>query len=81
MLYFLVFFCICCLNPEAQYLASGSKDNDIKIWNTKLYQVSCTLSGHASAVTCVKWGGEGLIYSASQDRTIKVWRLDENRSN
>ena len=25
-------------------------------------------------VTCLKWGGSGLIYSASQDRTIKVWR-------
>ena len=25
-------------------------------------------------VTCLKWGGSGLLYSASQDRTIKVWR-------
>jgi WD40 repeat protein len=24
-------------------------------------------------VTSVRWGGEGLIYSGSQDRTIKVW--------
>lgn len=24
------------------------------------------------SVTCVKWGGEGLIYTASQDRSIKV---------
>ena len=32
-----------------------------------------TLSGHASGVTCVRWGGEGYIYSASRDRTIKVW--------
>lgn len=29
------------------------------------------------SVTCVKWGGEGLIYSGSQDRTIKVWQADE----
>eukprot|EP01044_Picomonas_judraskeda_P000591 COSAG03_NODE_27_length_18901_cov_16.004680_6_plen_569_part_00 len=32
-----------------------------------------TLSGHSAAVTCVRWGGEGYIYSASRDRTIKVW--------
>lgn len=32
-----------------------------------------TLSGHGAAVTCVRWGGEGYIYSASRDRTIKVW--------
>lgn len=32
-----------------------------------------TISQHTAAVTCVKWGGEGLIYTASQDKTIKVW--------
>jgi ribosome assembly protein 4 len=29
------------------------------------------------SVTCLKWGGSGLIYSSSQDRTIKVWRPDD----
>jgi ribosome assembly protein 4 len=24
----------------------------------------------------VKWGGEGLLYTASRDRTIKVWAVD-----
>ena len=32
---------------------------------------------HTSCVTCVKWGGEGLIYTASQDRTIIVWAISE----
>jgi len=31
------------------------------------------MTSHTKGVTCVKWGCEGLIYSASQDRTIKVW--------
>ena len=29
--------------------------------------------GHADSIECVKWGGEGLIYTASRDRTVKVW--------
>lgn len=33
-----------------------------------------TMTSHTMNVTCLKWGGSGLIYSASQDRTIKVWR-------
>ncbi|EFN86339.1 Notchless protein-like protein 1 [Harpegnathos saltator] len=32
---------------------------------------------HTKSVTCIKWGGSGLIYSASQDRTIKVWRAED----
>ncbi|XP_053851244.1 notchless protein homolog 1 isoform X3 [Vidua macroura] len=35
------------------------------------------LTSHTQSVTCVKWGGDGLIYSSSQDRTIKVWRSQD----
>lgn len=35
------------------------------------------LTGHTQSVTCVKWGGDGLLYSSSQDRTIKVWRSQD----
>lgn len=27
---------------------------------------------------CIKWGGQGLLYSASRDRTIKVWAVEDN---
>ncbi|XP_014479327.1 PREDICTED: notchless protein homolog 1 [Dinoponera quadriceps] len=64
-------------NPECQYLASASKDCDVRIWDTKRSQTCRTLSGHTKSVTCVKWGGSGLIYSASQDRTVKVWRAED----
>eukprot|EP00951_Prasinocladus_malaysianus_P027696 scaffold249848_cov47-Prasinocladus_malaysianus.AAC.1 len=37
------------------------------------------LSAHTKAITCVKWGGEGLIYSASQDCTIIAWAADEGK--
>jgi len=32
------------------------------------------MSSHQRSVTCVHWGGSDLIYSSSQDSTIKVWR-------
>lgn len=28
-------------------------------------------------MTVVKWGGSGLLYTASQDRTVKVWRAKD----
>uniref|UniRef100_A0A0N4ZI08 WD_REPEATS_REGION domain-containing protein n=1 Tax=Parastrongyloides trichosuri TaxID=131310 RepID=A0A0N4ZI08_PARTI len=64
-------------DPESRLLASSGKDGSIRIWDTILFQTVRVLSGHTASVTCVKWGGEGLIYSASQDRTIKVWRATD----
>uniref|UniRef100_A0AC35TVF6 WD_REPEATS_REGION domain-containing protein n=1 Tax=Rhabditophanes sp. KR3021 TaxID=114890 RepID=A0AC35TVF6_9BILA len=64
-------------DPESRMLASCGKDGCIRIWDTILHQTVRILSGHAACVTCVKWGGEGLIYSSSQDRTVKVWRAED----
>lgn len=64
-------------NPECRLFASSSKDSDIRIWDSILCKTVLTISGHTKSVTVVKWGGTGLIYSASQDRTIKVWRAND----
>jgi len=61
-------------NVECRRLASSSKDGSIRVWDTVLHKTLFSLSGHLQSVTCIRWGGEGLIYSASQDRTLKVWR-------
>lgn len=54
-------------------LASASKDCTVKVWNARLKTVEYSLSGHKGAVTSVRWGGNGWIYSASYDADIKVW--------
>lgn len=64
-------------NPDCRYFVSASKDCDLRIWDSTLSQTVKVLAGHTKSVTCVKWGGRGLIYSASQDRSIKVWRASD----
>ncbi|KAG7174648.1 Notchless protein 1-like [Homarus americanus] len=51
-------------NGESTRLASAGKDGDV-------------LTNHLQSVTALRWSGEGLLYSASQDRTIKVWRASD----
>lgn len=65
---------------EGRYLASSSKDTTIKIWDTIMGTCVRSLSSHTQSVTCVKWSGKNLIFSSSQDRTIKVWRSEDVRS-
>lgn len=64
------------LDPECRYLASASKDTTVRVWDTFLGKYHVILTAHTDTVQCVKWGGTDLIYTASKDRTIKVWRFD-----
>lgn len=64
-------------NPECRYLASSSKDGSLRVWDTVLGRCEKILTGHTQSVTCVKWGGDGLLYTSSHDRTVKVWRAKD----
>ena len=68
-----------CSDPECRLLASSSKDSTVRIWDTILSRVVLILTSHTDCVTCVQWGGEGLLYTSSRDRTIKVWRPKDVR--
>jgi ribosome assembly protein 4 len=48
----------------------------IKVWNLRTGACETTISGHTDSVECVRWGGVGLLYTCSRDRTIKVWAID-----
>jgi len=53
-------------------MASSSKDFTVKIWNSLSGVCLTTVNYHSACVTSVIWGGEGFLYSSSEDRTIKV---------
>lgn len=57
-------------------LASASKDGTIKIWDITRRVCILTLSGHTSTVSCIRWGGQGILYSGSHDCTIRCWDMN-----
>ncbi|XP_055950651.1 notchless protein homolog 1-like isoform X2 [Argiope bruennichi] len=64
-------------NGDCRRLASASKDTTVRVWDIVTYHALYVLSSHTGSVTCLRWGGSGLIYSGSQDRTIKVYRASD----
>ncbi|KAF2293430.1 hypothetical protein GH714_001689 [Hevea brasiliensis] len=67
------------LNAPCRRFVSASKDGDARIWDVSLRKCVMCLTGHTLAITCVKWGGDGVIYTGSQDCTIKVWETSQGK--
>jgi len=63
------------------FLASGSRDKTIKIWETATGQCIMTLIGHDNWVRGLQWHPEGkYLLSVSDDKTMRVWDLKQGRS-
>ena len=61
------------------YIASGSSDASIQIWNLKNAQLTQTLIDHDLVVADVTFSPDGtLLASASYDETIKIWDWQNN---
>ncbi|KIJ55557.1 hypothetical protein M422DRAFT_199825 [Sphaerobolus stellatus SS14] len=66
------------INPTNPRVASSSKDGTVRVWSTATRRCEYTLGGHTASVNVVKWGGGGLkgngvLYTAGSDRTVRVW--------
>lgn len=61
----------------APRIASASKDGTARVWGVNTGRTEHVLSGHKSSVSCIRWGGTGLIYTGSHDKTVKVWNAEK----
>ncbi|KAJ3217508.1 Notchless protein 1 [Clydaea vesicula] len=51
----------------------------VRVWDATLRKLIFGLSQHTAAVMAVKWGGEDVIYTASRDKSIKLWDSKEGK--
>lgn len=64
----------CCITKDQQNIIAGLWDNSIRVYNFDGQEVK-RIDGHREKVSCVECTKDGLIYSASYDGTVRIWKL------
>lgn len=71
-------------NLSCNRFVSASKDGTAKLWKFSGAggvgggrDLQFSLTSHTGGVQCARWGGQGYIYTCSQDRTLMVWDADQ----
>ena len=60
--------------PDGGWLASGSRDYTVKVWEAATWQEIATLTGHTGDVFALAVAPDGgWLASGSYDDTVKVW--------
>ena len=63
-------------HPDKALIASGSKDNVIKLWDPRAAREICLLHLHKNTVTTLRWHPNGLCFaSGSRDQLVKLFDL------
>jgi len=69
-------------SPDHSKFITVSRDKSFKIWDAKtvevLTKVDYKAKGHKASVNAVLWTDTNLIVTTGDDRSIKVWKVEEN---
>ena len=67
-------------DPSGKYLASGSKDKTVIMWDVAARQQVAVLRGHTETVTSVAFDPSGkYLASGSYDKTVRIWDVSTHQ--
>lgn len=61
-------------SPDSRIVASGGRDNSLRLWNAATGENLFTINGHENWVTSVAFNADGtLLASGSRDNSVRLW--------
>ncbi|CAO2839820.1 unnamed protein product [Amaranthus hypochondriacus] len=68
---------------NSKFIASGSENSEVYIWNRQKSEPIAVLSGHSMTVNSVSWNPRNpyLLASASDDHTVRIWGPKKSKAN
>lgn len=61
-------------SPDAQRLASGGNDNNVRLWDVQTGRLAHTFEGHRRAISSLAFSPDGqILASGSFDQSLKLW--------
>ncbi|XP_062603261.1 WD repeat-containing protein 26-like [Saccostrea cucullata] len=79
--FYTIHSCFGGLNQD--FIASGSEDHKVYVWHLRKEEPIAVLEGHSRTVNCVHWNPKlpGMLASASDDGTVRIWGPAERLGN
>lgn len=63
-------------SPDGEMLASGSRDDAIKLWDVLTRKLLRTLTGHGADVYSIAFSPDGkVLASGSADKSVRLWEV------
>ena len=65
-----------CWSPDSEFIACGSADRTVVVWDVASKKMVYKLPGHKGCVNQVDWSVNSLLASASSDKTVFIGELN-----